>query len=254
MAVKTEITACLKHNKIDNKSVVCGSLSWTSLLTNWLDVFRKTVWHNPGEAQARQGMDTWVPGHWYTGALPDLRGLRRLFLTKPCECWVGDSFHPNVFQGFCPGGASEQQLTSLPCHWAGSTRKMLWVQSGEVVGKSLARFLQDVTQNRRKSSRGHLSRHQRGCRRQELVGTLQQSSGGQCRPMAGVGPGLPGKGALRSPGNALQGGGREGVCRAGQHNSPQAKCSGSALLPSPHHHRGGYRRWEVGMGESQGQL
>lgn len=33
MAVKTEITACLKHNKIDNKSVVCESLSCTGLLT-----------------------------------------------------------------------------------------------------------------------------------------------------------------------------------------------------------------------------
>lgn len=32
MAVKTEITACLKHNRIDNKSVVCESFSHIDLL------------------------------------------------------------------------------------------------------------------------------------------------------------------------------------------------------------------------------
>lgn len=32
MAVKTEITACLKHNKIDNKSVGCESLPCAGLL------------------------------------------------------------------------------------------------------------------------------------------------------------------------------------------------------------------------------
>lgn len=34
MAVKTEITACLKHNKIDNKFIVCESLSSIGLLAN----------------------------------------------------------------------------------------------------------------------------------------------------------------------------------------------------------------------------
>lgn len=86
------------------------------------------------------------------------------------------------------------------------------------------------------------------------MGTLQQSSGGQCGAMAEVVPGLPGKGTLPSPGSALQGGGREGVCQGGKHDAPQAKCLDSALVPSPHSHRGGYRCCEEGIGDSRGQL
>lgn len=49
--MKTEITACLKHNKIDNKSVesvnhflvqVCQPNTKSG---GWLDAFQKTIWH-----------------------------------------------------------------------------------------------------------------------------------------------------------------------------------------------------------------
>lgn len=63
------------------------------------------------------------------------------------------------------------------------------------------------------------------------------------------------KGALLSLGKALQeGGGSKAVCKGGKHYALQAKCSGSAPVPSPHSHCGGYRCREVGMGESQEHL
>lgn len=121
--------------------------------------------------------------------------------------------------------------------------------------KSLKGFLKDVAENRRKRSRGHLSSERGGCRRQEVVGMQQQSSGGWGRAVAAVVPGLPGKGVLLSRGNALQEGGvSKAVCKGGKHYALQTKCSGSAPVPSPHSHCGGYRCQEVGIGESQEHL
>lgn len=118
---------------------------------------------------------------------------------------MGDLFHSNVFQGFCLGGVSEWQQRSLPCHWGGQHAEVTLgcvkgsAQGGEPVGKSLKEFLKDVAENRRKRRRGHLSSERGGCGRQEVVGMQQQSSGGRCRAMAAVVPGLP-KGSTAKPG------------------------------------------------------
>lgn len=66
-----------------------------------------------------------------------------------------------------------------------------------------------------------------------MVGTQQQSLGGQCWAMAAVVPGLPEKGVLLSPGKVLQeGGSNKAVCKGGKRYALQAKCSGSAPVPS----------------------
>lgn len=173
---------------------------------------------------------------------------------------MGDLLHPNIFQGFCLGGVSEWQWRSLP-HLRGRQRAEVTlgyikgsVQGGEPVGKSLKGFLKDVAENRRKKS-GHLSSEQGGCRRQEAVGMQQQSSGGWYQAMAAVVPGQPGKGALLSPGNALQeGGGSKAACKGRKHYALPATRSGSAPVPSPHSHRSGYRCQEVRIGEIQEHL
>lgn len=88
-----------------------------------------------------------------------------------------------------------------------------------------------------------------------MVGTQQQSSGSRCRAMAAVVPGLPGTEALLSLENALQeGSGSKVVCKGGKHYALQAKCSGSAPVPSPHSHHGEYRCREARMRESQEHL
>lgn len=96
MAVKTEITACLKHNRIDNKSVVCELLSYIGLLpkeqsdgslvlasklssTNGCSVF----------TLQREGEVSEEMGTAHRGTLPYLRGLCLPFLIKiHRQCFV----------------------------------------------------------------------------------------------------------------------------------------------------------------------
>lgn len=100
MAVKTEITACLKHNKIDNKSVACESLSCTGLLTKhqqqWLawcfpENHLAHMDAQPSCSKERRKQDRGCTlaflGTGYTVALPDSRGLCPFFLTKNHGQW-----------------------------------------------------------------------------------------------------------------------------------------------------------------------
>lgn len=63
-----------------------------------------------------------------------------------------------------------------------------------------------------------------------MVGMQEQSSGGRCQAVVAVVPGLTGKGAPLSRGNALQGGSSKAVCKGGKHHTLQAKCLSSAVL------------------------
>lgn len=98
MAVKTEITACLKHNKIDNKSVVCRSLSWTSLLTKHqlARCFPKICLAQPWRGASRTG-----DGHLGSWALLIWEGL--VFFSWP-NLWVlsGRLLSPKRLSGLLP--------------------------------------------------------------------------------------------------------------------------------------------------------